>query len=186
MADRVADTEAFWELIEAARAETAETGDTGDGEAVAAWASELLAARPVGEILAASQALWGLLAESYRSPLWAAAYLINGGCSDDGFDYFRGWLITQGRAVFQRAVSSPDTLADLPVVRAVAEEREELACESTLAIAWNAHRAATGEELPAGSFTVRYPALDPDWGFDYDDGEEMARRLPRLSALYAA
>ena len=34
-----------------------------------------------------------LYANSYQSNLWAVAYIINGGCSDDGFDYFRGWLI---------------------------------------------------------------------------------------------
>lgn len=28
------------------------------------------------------------MAKSYIRELWAAAYIINGGCSDDGFDYF--------------------------------------------------------------------------------------------------
>jgi hypothetical protein len=58
------------------------------------------ASRPAEEIVAAQQVLWDLMAESYTNPLWAAAYVINGGCSDDGFDYFRGWLIAQGREVF--------------------------------------------------------------------------------------
>jgi hypothetical protein len=47
--------------------------------------------------------LSGLLAASYRTVLWAAACLINGGYSDDGFEYFRGWLIVQGRDVFERS-----------------------------------------------------------------------------------
>jgi hypothetical protein len=34
---------------------------------------------------------------------WGAAYLANGGCSDDGFDYFRGWLIGQGRKCTRRS-----------------------------------------------------------------------------------
>ena len=38
-------------------------------------------------------------------PLWDAAYLINGGCSDDGFDYFRGWLVDQGRETFERCLA---------------------------------------------------------------------------------
>ena len=29
------------------------------------------------------------LIESYKWNLWGAAYLINGGCSDDSFDYWR-------------------------------------------------------------------------------------------------
>lgn len=46
----------------------------------------------------------------------AAASLILGGCSDDGFEYFRGRLIAQGREVFERSVADPDSLADLPVM----------------------------------------------------------------------
>jgi hypothetical protein len=38
---------------------------------------------------------------------------MNGGCSDDGFDYFRGWLISQGRTVFEAALENPDSLADV-------------------------------------------------------------------------
>jgi len=30
---------------------------------------------------------------AYTWDLWAAAYIIGGGCSDDGFMDFRGWLI---------------------------------------------------------------------------------------------
>ena len=54
-----------------------------------------------------------MLAEAYHWDLWGAAYLINGGCSDDGFEYFRRWLVLQGRDVFQAAVSNPDTLAEV-------------------------------------------------------------------------
>ncbi|MGW1106233.1 DUF4240 domain-containing protein [Streptomyces sp. NPDC002540] len=175
------DTTDFWNLIDAARARVT---DPADAEAVAERACELLAARPVEEIVAAQQLFWDLMATSYRAPLWAAAYTINGGCSDDGFDYFRGWLIAQGRDVFERVVADPDTLAELPVIRAAAAEREEMECESMLAVAWRAHRAATGENLPGGSFSIKYPALDPEWGFDFDDAERVAPRLPKLAALY--
>ena len=59
-----------------------------------------------------------------------------------------------------------------------------LDCEETLTIVWNAHLAATGRQLPPDTFTIRYPELDPSWGFDFDDHGEMARRLPRLAALF--
>ncbi|MEY9938099.1 DUF4240 domain-containing protein [Streptacidiphilus sp. MAP5-3] len=173
--------EAWWQLIEEARAWVAGAGV----EEVAGAATRLLADRGVGEIVAAQRELWSLMAESYRSPLWAAAYLINGGCSDDGFDYFRGWLILQGREMFERVVAEPDTLARLPAVQAAARRREDLAGEEALGIAWRAYLAATGEELPPGSFSVRYPELDQAWNFDFDDLGEMRRRLPRLTALYA-
>jgi hypothetical protein len=177
------DTDRFWQLVELARRQAA---DPADAEETAAGASVLLAARSPQEIVRAQQILWDLMADSYRAPLWAAAYLINGGCSDDGFDYFRGWLIAQGRAVFERAVADPDALADHPAVRAAAEGGNELEAEDFLAVAWNAHRRATGRDLPRGAFTITYPALDPAWNFSFDDHEKVATRLPRLDALFAA
>jgi hypothetical protein len=179
--DQRGDSRGFWQLIEEARAVAGV-----EGPAVAAAASALLAQRGVGEIVGAQQALWALMAQSYRSPLWAAAYMINGGCSDDGFDYFRGWLILQGQEVFERVVADPDALAELAPVRAAAAHGADLEGEEALSIAWEAHRRATGgERLPAGSFSVRYPELDQAWNFDFDDMAEMRRRLPRLAALYA-
>ncbi len=174
-------TEQFWALIDEARGQASAPEDSYD---VAEQACTLLAARPREEIVAAQQIVWDLLADSYRGPLWAAAYLANGGCSDDGFEYFRGWLVLQGREVFERIVAAPDELAELPAVRAAAADGEELECEATLGIASSAHIDATGEELPADSFTIRYPPLDPEWEFDYEDAEEMRRRLPRLAAAY--
>ncbi|WP_344444206.1 DUF4240 domain-containing protein [Kitasatospora nipponensis] len=175
------DIEQFWQLIEDARALVP---DPADGEAVVEAAVELLTGRPAATIVAAQQRLWDVLTHSYRSPLWAAGYLVNGGCSDDGFDYFRGWLLTCGSEIAERAVADPDSLADLPVVRAAAADGAELECQDALGIAWRAHLAATGAQLPAGAFTVRYPALDPRWDFDFDDSAEMSRRLPRLAALF--
>jgi hypothetical protein len=177
------DADTFWKLIADARASVA---DPSDSEAVAAAATSLLAARPPAEIVAAQQVLWDLMAESYRNPLWAAAYLINGGCSDDGFDYFRGWLLTQGEDTYNSVLASPDSLATLPAVVAAAESGTEFECEAALSIAWDAHIKATGMRLPQDAFTIRYPDLDPDWDFEFDDEAEMARRLPRLSALYEA
>ncbi|MFF1644458.1 DUF4240 domain-containing protein [Streptomyces sp. NPDC058240] len=176
------DTTDFWNLIDDARAQVT---DPEDAEAVVERASALLATRPRDEIVVAQQLLWDLMAASYRAPLWAAAYTINGGCSDDGFDYFRGWLIAQGREVFERVVADPDTLAELPVIRAAAPEGLEMECERTLGIAWDAHRTATDEDMPDDSFTIDYPDLDPEWDFDFDDAERVALRLPKLDALYA-
>ena len=48
-----------------------------------------------------------------RDSLWAVAYIVLGGCSDDGFDYFRFWLIAQGRKVFYNALENADTLCDV-------------------------------------------------------------------------
>ncbi|MFF1299393.1 MULTISPECIES: DUF4240 domain-containing protein [unclassified Streptomyces] len=171
----------FWQLIAAARSQAL---DPHACEMVAREATSLLASHPPREIVAAQQVLWDLMADSYTNPLWAAAYVINGGCSDDGFDYFRGWLIAQGREVFERIVADPDALAELPIVQASAVDGLHLEGEDVLSIAWNAHTMATGEQLPADAFTIRYPQLDPAWDFDFDNHGEMTRRLPRLAALH--
>ncbi|MFI0937894.1 DUF4240 domain-containing protein [Streptomyces sp. NPDC021020] len=180
------DTDRFWQLVELARRQGAASADPADAEGAAKEAIALLAAHSPQEIVRAQQILWDLLADAYRAPLWAAAYLINGGCSDDGFAYFRGWLIAQGRAVFERAVSDPDALADHPAVRAAAEGGSDLEGEDFLAVPHGAYRKATGRDLPPDSFTVNYPGLDPAWNFSFDDRAKVAPRLPRLDALFAA
>ncbi|MFE7632623.1 DUF4240 domain-containing protein [Kitasatospora sp. NPDC057518] len=176
------DTQQFWNLIEEARSRVP---DPDNGHAVAIRAGALLALRPAGEIVAAEQVLRNLMADSYRAPLWGAAYLINGGCSDDGFDYFRGWLITQGRTTFDSVITDPDRLAALPAVQAYAADGIDIECEEALSIAWRAYREATGEDLPDEALTVPYPPLDPAWNFDFGDGDQLSRRLPRLAALYS-
>jgi hypothetical protein len=37
--------------------------------------------------------------DSYNPELWCAAYIVSGGCSD-GFEYFRCWLISQGKVFY--------------------------------------------------------------------------------------
>lgn len=63
-------------LIDTARGQVADPADT---EAVAARAVVLLSALLPEEIVIAQRILSGLLADSYRTSLWAAAYLIHGG-----------------------------------------------------------------------------------------------------------
>src|SRR5262249_4867117 len=121
---------------------------------------------------------------SYRNPLWAAAYLVNGGCSDDGFEYFRGWLIMQGRAVYERVVADPDALADLAVIRAKAPSGWPVECEETLYIAARAYRAATGGGVPVRGVRSGRPRLDPAREFGFADRAEEGPRGARLAALF--
>jgi hypothetical protein len=173
----IVNTDDVWRLVERAR------GEAGDAAEVADRMTALLARREPAEIVAFAQPLWDLLAGSYRADLWAAAYVINGGASDDGFDYFRGWLVAQGRAVYERTLADPDSLAGNPVVLRAVEHGHDLEDEGVLSVAWNAHLQATGQELPPDAFTIDYRGLDPDWDFDFDDESEMRRRLPRLTEL---
>jgi hypothetical protein len=171
------DRQELWAVIEDARADA-----SGGADVVAARAASLLAPLSAEQIVAAAQLLWNLMADSYRGDLWAAAYLINGGASDDGFEYFRGWLIAQGREAFNSAVADPDSLATLPAVQAAAAKGEVLEGEPVLGIAWDAYLTATGQRLPPGSFTISYPPIS--FGWDFDDDTAMRARLPRLARLF--
>jgi hypothetical protein len=51
-----------------------------------------------------------LLYDTYNSEMWCAGYLMNGGCSDDGFEYFRNWIISRGKETYYKAKENPDTL----------------------------------------------------------------------------
>src|SRR5687767_14484267 len=52
------------------------------------------------------------MSQSYSSSLWGAAFVIMGGCSDDGFEYFRGWLISRGEDVYTQVLENPEYLAE--------------------------------------------------------------------------
>ncbi len=170
-------TDDFWAVIDRATADR--PGSPGE---VAKRAVAELAARDPGEIVAWGRHLDKVMAASAKEDLWAAAYLINGGCSADGFDHFRGWLIANGRAVVAGAVREPDLLAELPAVRAAATNGAVFEAEEVLSIAAEAHRQAAGAELPGSDVPVT--RLDPADLWDFDDEEEMSRRLPRLSGLF--
>jgi hypothetical protein len=51
-----------------------------------------------------------LLYDTYNSEMWCAGYIMNGGCSDDGFEYFRNWIISLGKEKYQKAKENPDSL----------------------------------------------------------------------------
>lgn len=48
--------------------------------------------------------------DACRQDLWAVAYVVMGGCSDDCFTDFRKWLVTRGQAVYEAALRNPDSL----------------------------------------------------------------------------
>ncbi|HSC86842.1 MAG TPA: DUF4240 domain-containing protein, partial [Polyangiaceae bacterium] len=113
--------------------------------------------------------------ESYTLPLRGALHVVYGGCSDDHFEAFRGWLLTRGRPTFERVLAEPDSLVDVLVEGEMAES-EQMLYVGALAI-----EALTGE-FPEG------PAFVGEAGegeFDPTDATEQQRRYPRLWAKYA-
>ncbi|WP_412749028.1 DUF4240 domain-containing protein [Krasilnikovia sp. M28-CT-15] len=169
-------TDDFWAVIGRATADR-----PGRPAEVAERAVAELAARDPQEIVAWARHLDKVMAASATEDLWAAAYLINGGCSDDGFDHFRGWLIAHGRDAVAQAVRAPDSLAELPAVRAAVDTGAVFEAEEVLVVAARAYERATGTGLPPSPPPGR---PDPDQLWDFDNEDEMRRRLPRLSALF--
>jgi len=65
----------------------------------------------VEEIVSFEVAFRRYLNQAYTWNLWGAAYVVHGGCSDDGFEYFRRWLVSRGRDIYEAALADPDGLA---------------------------------------------------------------------------
>ncbi|OHT11840.1 hypothetical protein TRFO_18516 [Tritrichomonas foetus] len=97
----------FWSIIDFAR----KNCDNDDDLFVSIGIDEL-SKYPVEDIFVFNHILNYYLRKSYTRELWAAANIINGGASDDGFDYFRPYLLSFGRKFFLDAVNDPDSLAD--------------------------------------------------------------------------
>lgn len=93
--------------------------------------------------------------------------------SEDSFDYFRCWLIAQGREVFEGAVHHPDDLADLVPDF---DEDEDGDAEEFGYAADEAHEQLTGLPLPdLGNNQPRQPEGAP---FDDRDPAVLAKRFP--------
>lgn len=92
----------FWSLIEKSK----EFGDQAE------WLTKVLTQKGLEEVLDFEFLFQKLMNTSYTSRLWGAAFVLMGGCSDDAFDYFRGWLIGQGEEIFYKVMKEPEFLAE--------------------------------------------------------------------------
>jgi hypothetical protein len=173
-------TDEFWNLVDRARGQATD----GDADMIGENLVGVLSTLPDADILGAGRILDGLMSQAMLVDLWAAAYAIGGGCSDDGFEDFRGWLVSRGREVFERVVADPDALADLPEVHVAINRGDHLSGESTVFAAWRAWEQRTGEECPpepdADVVADQGKALVFD--YDFDDRTAVSARLPRLAA----
>ena len=122
-----------------------------------------------------------LLYDTYSSEMWCAAYVINGGCSDDGFEYFRCWLISRGKEVYYKAKENPDSLIEF-----LSEEEEDIFdFESFWYVALNAFENKTGKSLydyiDYDNFIFgegNYLQFDFSW--EEEDPESMRKICPNL------
>jgi hypothetical protein len=176
------DRQQFWRLVEQTRGE-------GCKQHAARLAAQLRVL-PLAEMVAFQRIFDELMDQSYRWDLWGAAYLTNGGCSDDGFKHFRRWLLSQRQATWEQVLRDPDSLAAHPQLQDPdwRPGRDYLQCQDLGHAASRAYAAVTGRELyqamrdqelvdVAGEPSLPAPAAEK-WSFD--DDEELRRRYPRL------
>ncbi len=114
---------------------------------------------------------------AYRWDLWGAAVLINGGASDDGFEYFRWWLIGQGREMFEAAVAEPDNLADL-ITDDIFWGDGQRECEAIAYVAAEVYEKKTGRELPYEEYK---PEPSDPVGVKWKD-EDLDGLYPKITA----
>ena len=96
----------FWNIIEKSLTETKRQDDQ------EVWLINELQKLSLEEIIGFRLRTDKLLYDTYTSEMWCAAYVINGGCSDDCFEYFRCWLISRGENTYKKAKENPDSLID--------------------------------------------------------------------------
>ena len=173
------DRKQFWSIVNAAQKESG-----GDFDRRYRILIEALSDLPPEDIIDFSDIYGELLRESYSWDLWDAAYIINGGCSDDGFMDFRRWLISRGEQAFYGALADPESLALWQ------EGEDDLFFEQFGWICDEAFGIATGEDFIEAlgkrvrrKSTERTVIREPR-GTRWKNEDELAGRFPKLYARF--
>lgn len=146
--------EKFWQVIDNARAKAAVWEIDPLRESLY---NQLLKLSP--EELVGFDCAWQEYRRIAKTPqLIAAACIINGGTSDDRFDYFKNWLILQGQYAFRQALKDPDILAALKIPFDDTES-EDCGYLTSLAFVGRALPAYFAQEGIAKELCRKYPAL---------------------------
>jgi hypothetical protein len=161
----------FWELVDATR-----EGAEGDPEEQADLLVERLLQQDPDSVLDFARHFEARYNRAYRWDLWGAAWMLLDGASDDAFDFFRCWLIGQGREVFEGAVHDPDSLADLldDFDEEVDGDAEELGYAAD-----EAYEQLTGAVAPDLGIPPA-PAEPEGTPVDFENEAVLAERYPKL------
>lgn len=120
---------------------------------------------------------------SYRQDLWAVAYVVLGGCSDDSFDYFRFWLIARGREVFYKALEDADSLCDVFAKLEDPEDNDYPEQEELDYAVIEVLEERTDDEdyfnVAAERYSMPLRTYDIDFEWDEDDEESIRKVCPR-------
>jgi hypothetical protein len=129
--------ERFWALVDDTRRTS-----FGSCFVMAALLKRKLQALSPTEILGFELQFRDRMLESYRWDLWGVAYLVNGGASDDGLEYFRAWLIGQSREYLLAGLKNAERAADR------AGRLRDSECEQILYCAHEAYEARAKQPMP--------------------------------------
>lgn len=103
--------EQFWKIIDRARSKA----DTADSCSMRSSLYRELIRLTQDEMLE-FDCIWRCYRNLADSPLlFEAAWIINGGSSDDRFTDFKNWLILQGQEVYSKAIANPDCFAGISI-----------------------------------------------------------------------
>ncbi len=118
---------------------------------------------------------------AYTWDLWGAAYVIHGGCSDDGFEYFRRWLVSKGREVFETVVNDPERLAKMELEPGPdgGFQFEEFGYAGM-----EAWEAAGGQGKLMDQIDIPKATTEPDGEPFEEDEDHLSARFPRLWKRY--
>ncbi len=172
----------FWKLLETAK----KKGEDPDEQLE--WLVNDLSKRPVKDIVRFDTIFNQHYYKSYTSNLWAAAYIIMGGCSDDTFDYFRAWLLYLGKDVYETVMKNPEEI--IPHLKLLEEEGGVPEFEELLYVASMAYEEKTGlddehyynlyNQLSNDNYVQ--PEMEFDW--EEDDEEGLRNKFPLLWERY--
>lgn len=168
--------EKFWDLISESRARAESSGGTAvnRAERQADVLAELLRTRTAGEVLAFHRTFHRLVAQSDTADLLDVAALLGPGSSDDGYEYFRAWLVGQGRTYFDTALRDPERAADrISTLEDGADAENQALGEAAASV----YEDLTGSPVPHDG-----AAPSPRRASPPPDGPELdpADRFPRL------
>jgi hypothetical protein len=169
--------EKFWRIIGRA----AESGHEAQVQALRMALRELT----LEETISFEAAFRRYLNKAYTWDLWGAAHVIHGGCSDDGFEYFRRWLVSRGRDVYDAALTNPDSLANWTCSQG---HRNVWEFEEIYYVAREVFKEKGGEgdvrdhSEPEAGLGGPEPSGEPF----AEDEEHLARRYPKLWHRFGA
>jgi hypothetical protein len=157
----------FWKLIDKSRATANNSYQAQIGSL-----KNILLILDTKEIEKFDNTFTTLLAASYDWKLWGASYVINGGCSDDCFDYFRQYLIGHGKDKFYQTLKDPESCVTW------IKSEEEDNWEGLQYAAMEAYKQKTGKVLPK-SYHPKFELK----GKPFDE-ETVFKQYPKLAKKF--